>query len=87
MNLDSLYDLMKYCLTEGMILISPFVLSALVVGVLVSLFQTITSIQEQTLSFVPKLFTAALMMWFLGPWMLRRLGTLMTELIQRAGTM
>jgi len=44
---------------------------SLVVGVMVSLFQTVTSIQEQTLTFVPKLLVLSLALLALGPWMMR----------------
>lgn len=48
----------------------PFLLASLVVGLLVSLFQSVTSIQEVTLTFVPKLGAVALIMMIGGHWML-----------------
>jgi flagellar biosynthetic protein FliQ len=48
----------------------PVLTISLTVGVLVSLFQTVTSIQEQTLTFVPKLVVLSLALLVLGPWML-----------------
>ena len=48
----------------------PFLLASLVVGLAVSLFQSVTSIQEMTLTFVPKLATMALIMLLAGHWML-----------------
>lgn len=48
----------------------PFLLASLVVGLLVSLFQSVTSIQEVTLTFVPKLAVMALIMLLAGHWML-----------------
>ena len=48
----------------------PFLLASLVVGLAVSLFQSVTSIQEMTLTFVPKLATMALIMLVSGHWML-----------------
>jgi flagellar biosynthesis protein FliQ len=52
-------------------LASPILILTLVAGVAVSIFQAVTSIQEQTLSFVPKIFLAAVALVFLGPWMLQ----------------
>jgi len=50
-------------------LLSAIPLSAsLLVGLIVSVFQAATQIQEQTLSFVPKLFAVGLMLYLLGPW-------------------
>ncbi len=48
----------------------PFLILSLVIGVIVSLFQAVTQIQEQTLTFVPKLIALALALVLLGPWML-----------------
>ena len=56
------------------------------VGTVVSLLQTVTSIQEQTLSFVPKLLGCALCLWLMAPWMLQQLGALFELLLSRAGT-
>jgi flagellar biosynthetic protein FliQ len=50
-------------------LVAPIVLTALVVGLIVSILQATTSIQEQTLTFVPKLFAILGILAFLGGWM------------------
>jgi flagellar biosynthetic protein FliQ len=54
---------------EIFILVAPVVLSALIVGLIVSILQATTSIQEQTLTFVPKLFAILGIIAFLGGWM------------------
>jgi flagellar biosynthesis protein FliQ len=51
----------------------PILLTALVVGVLISLVQAVTQINEQTLSFVPKIIVIGLVIIFAGPWMLQTL--------------
>ncbi len=51
----------------------PILTLSLVIGVLVSLFQAVTSIQEQTLTFVPKIIVLSLALIVLGPWMLHTL--------------
>lgn len=48
----------------------PVLIAVLVVGVLVSIFQAVTQIQESTLSFLPKLITAVVVLVLAGPWML-----------------
>jgi flagellar biosynthesis protein FliQ len=72
-------------IVAGALLISlklagPVLMMTLVVGVAVSLVQTITQIQEQTLTFVPKLIGAGLVLLVGGNWMLRELTTWVTEL-------
>lgn len=59
--------------TLGVILLvgGPVLGVTLVVGLLVSIFQAITQIQEQTLTFIPKLLAAAIVIIVLGPWMLQ----------------
>jgi flagellar biosynthetic protein FliQ len=47
----------------------PLLAASLAVGMLVSIFQAVTQINEQTLSFVPKIVTVAVALAFLGPWM------------------
>lgn len=55
-----------------LIVIAPVVGVALLVGLLVSIFQATTQIQEQTLSFVPKIVAVFLAILFFGAWMLQR---------------
>lgn len=59
---------------------APVLLVSLAVGLLVSIFQTVTSIQEQTLTFVPKILSIFLVIMILGHWMLNNMTTYMTEL-------
>ena len=51
-------------------LVGPLLLVSTVVGLMVGLFQTVTSINEMTLTFIPKIVITGLCMIFLGPWML-----------------
>ncbi len=59
---------------------APVLLVSLVVGLIISIFQTVTSIQEQTLTFVPKIIAVFLCLMLLGSWMLDNLSGFMTEL-------
>ncbi|PWA13517.1 flagellar biosynthetic protein FliQ [Pueribacillus theae] len=52
---------------------APLLLLALAVGLLVSIFQATTQIQEQTLAFIPKIIAVLLSLVFFGPWMLSQL--------------
>lgn len=58
----------------------PVLLVSLIVGLLISIFQTVTSIQEQTLTFVPKIICVFLALILLGNWMLTEMVDFMVEL-------
>ena len=59
---------------------APVLLVSLVVGLIISIFQTVTSIQEQTLTFVPKIIAVFLTLILLGNWMLSEMSGFMVEL-------
>ncbi len=59
---------------------APILLISLVIGLIVSIFQTVTSIQEQTLTFVPKIIATFLGIIILGNWMATQLTDFMTSL-------
>ena len=59
---------------------APILLVSLVVGLIVSILQTVTSIQEQTLTFVPKLISILLVLMLFGNWMLNSVKEFMVEL-------
>jgi flagellar biosynthetic protein FliQ len=63
-------DLARHSILIAMELSMPILLLSLVVGVIVSLFQAVTQIQEQTLTFVPKIIVLVVALVVLGPWML-----------------
>jgi flagellar biosynthetic protein FliQ len=73
MNIAQLVSLLQNGVREILLLVSPVVLSALAVGLIVSILQATTSIQEQTLTFVPKLFAILGVLAFLGGWMFAQL--------------
>jgi len=58
-----------------LIVSGPLLLIALITGLLVSIFQATTQIQEQTLAFVPKIIAVLLGLVFFGPWMLSQITT------------
>jgi flagellar biosynthetic protein FliQ len=66
-------DLVRSTLVLALVISAPMLLIGLVVGVLVSLFQAVTQIQEQTLTFVPKIAAMVAAAIFLMPWIGTRL--------------
>jgi len=65
-----------------MLLAAPMLLVALVTGLIIGAFQAATQINEQTLSFIPKLLALALTMVVAGPWMLKVLLSYTRELFE-----
>jgi flagellar biosynthesis protein FliQ len=66
---DVTIELMSHMLWITLLLLAPSVGAALVIGLIIGLVQAITSIQEQTLSFVPKVVAVAVVFIFTGAWM------------------
>jgi len=69
MSLGSVVSLMRGSIFEILLLAAPVLLAALVVGLVVAIFQATTSIQEQTLTFVPKIMAIFAVLALLGGWM------------------
>lgn len=65
--------IMNQTMYEILIISIPLLGAALVVGLIISIFQATTSIQEQTLTFVPKMIVILLLMVFIGPFLLNHL--------------
>ncbi len=70
MTPESVMTLAHQAMYVGLVLAAPLLLVALVVGLVVSLFQAATQINESTLSFIPKLLAIAVTLVIAGPWML-----------------
>jgi flagellar biosynthetic protein FliQ len=68
---------------EVLMIAGPLLASALIVGLVVAILQASTSIQEQTLTFVPKVLAILAGLWLLGGWMFGSLGQYTIELFQR----
>ncbi|MDR2048437.1 MAG: flagellar biosynthesis protein FliQ [Treponema sp.] len=69
MTIGAVTTLLREGIFEVLILALPLLLTALVVGLVVAILQATTSIQEQTLTFVPKVIAILLVLGFLGGWM------------------
>ncbi|CAG4882189.1 flagellar biosynthesis protein [Georgfuchsia toluolica] len=70
MTPESVQTLIQNGLEMTMLLAAPLLLAALVTGLLVSIFQAATQINETTLSFIPKLLVMAVVLVAAGPWMI-----------------
>lgn len=66
-------DLINRLLLETMMVSGPLLAAILLVGLLISVIQATTQLQEMTLSYVPKMVVAGLLLIFLGPWMIGRI--------------
>jgi flagellar biosynthetic protein FliQ len=82
MGIGEITALMRGGILETLLLSAPLLLTALVVGLVVSILQATTSIQEQTLTFVPKIVAILLVLALLGGWMLASLGDYTIQLFQ-----
>jgi flagellar biosynthetic protein FliQ len=80
MNQDVVVSLTMDAIAVAMKIAVPMLLAGLVVGLIVSVFQAVTQIQEQTLSFIPKVVALVAIIAIFGPWMLGQLETYTTAL-------
>ncbi|MDR3145946.1 MAG: flagellar biosynthesis protein FliQ [Treponema sp.] len=82
MSIGEVTSLLRGGILEVLFLAAPLLISALVVGLVVAIFQATTSIQEQTLTFVPKIIVILLVLGFLGGWMFASLGDYTVQLFR-----
>ncbi len=80
MTINDVTAVMGQGLYTIVITATPVLLVSLVVGLIISIFQTVTSIQEQTLTFVPKILSIFLTLIILGHWMLNKMVEYMINL-------
>ncbi len=73
MNQDTVTQLAMQAITIAFKVAGPFLIAGLIVGLVVSIFQAATSIQEVTLSFIPKIVVTGAVIAIGGPWMLSQL--------------
>jgi len=83
MSIGDVVTILRGGILETLMLAAPLLLSALAVGLIVAILQAATSIQEQTLTFVPKLFVILGALALLGGWMFTSLGEYTRELFRR----
>jgi flagellar biosynthetic protein FliQ len=73
MHADLALKMMSDLFSTGLLLSFPLLGFTMLVGLLISVLQVVTQVQEMSLTFVPRLVTAAVVLIFAGPWMLRKL--------------
>lgn len=71
MTPEKITDILRHTLFVALEMSTPFLLLSLCVGILVSLFQSVTKIHEMTLSFVPKMVIVAIALTLFFPWMMK----------------
>lgn len=82
MSNEFVYDLITSAMKTTLAVAGPLLLTALIVGIVVSVIQAVTQIQEQTLTFVPKLAAIAFVIFALMPWLMQQLVGFLIEVIE-----
>lgn len=80
MTEDIVLSLGRDAIWTTVALAAPLLISSLVVGLIVSIFQAVTQINEATLTFIPKMLTIVVVMVILAPWMTQMITAYTTEL-------
>lgn len=80
MNADLALKMLSDLFWTGLIVCLPVLGLTMLVGLLISILQVVTQVQEMSLTFVPKLLMAAVAIVIFGPWMLKKLGQFATQL-------
>lgn len=83
MNPEFAIELLKNMMFQAVMLAAPILLTAMVIGLLISLFQAVTSIHENTLTFVPKALGIVIVLVIALPWMLRTTIEFTTTLVEK----
>ncbi|MEZ0392354.1 MAG: flagellar biosynthesis protein FliQ [Pseudobdellovibrionaceae bacterium] len=86
MSEDLIIKLGQDALRTTAMLAGPMLISTLVIGLAVSIFQALTQINEATLTFIPKMLVVALVIVIAGPWMLDIMTTYTTNLFENIAT-
>lgn len=86
MSAELVISLAERGITTVLMVAGPLLILALVVGLLVSIFQATTQIQEQTLAFIPKIVAVLFGLVIFGPWMLTQVVQFTTEIFQNLTT-
>ncbi len=87
MDQDTVMNLSTQALDLSIKIGGPLLLVGLAVGLVVSVFQAITQIQEQSLSFIPKIIATAVVLIVAGPWMMNQLLAYTEELFRSIPTL
>jgi flagellar biosynthesis protein FliQ len=80
MSENMVMSIIKDAISTGLLIAAPILIVSIVIGLLISIFQATTQIQEQTLTFVPKLIAVALVGLITGSWMLHNIVAFTTRI-------
>jgi len=83
MNPEFAIELLKAMIYQALTIAAPVLATAMIIGLVISLFQAVTSIHEQTLAFVPKALAVIAMLLLLLPWIVRNLIEFTTAVIEK----
>ncbi|MDF2653954.1 MAG: fliQ [Bacillota bacterium] len=86
MNTIELTEIFRDAVLTGFKVAAPILLVSILVGLFISIIQAATSINEQTMTFVPKLIVIALVMILFGGWMLQQMVDLVNRIFEFIGT-
>jgi flagellar biosynthetic protein FliQ len=86
MGEDVIIELGQQALKTTAMLAAPLLVSTLVIGLVVSIFQALTQINEASLTFIPKMIVVAVVITLAGPWMLDTLSTYTINLFESIST-
>lgn len=75
-------ELLKKTIETAVYVMAPILITAMVIGLIVSIFQTVTSIQEQTLTFLPKVLAVFGVILFIFPWAIKLVTDFTVELFE-----
>jgi flagellar biosynthetic protein FliQ len=87
MDQNTVVNLASQAMTVALKIGGPMLIVGLVIGLVVSIFQAVTSIQEATLTFIPKIIGIGLLIVILGPWMLQQIVSYTADLFNAIPTM
>ena len=83
MNEDTVLILAQEAMKTTALVAAPVLISTLVIGLVVSIFQALTQINESSLSFIPKMLVVGIVLVLAGPWMLDLMSNYTTDLFER----
>ena len=83
MNPEFAIELLKQMIYQALAIAAPILITAMIIGLCISLFQAVTTINEQTLTFVPKALSVIGIVLLLLPWIVRSLVEFTTSVIQK----
>jgi flagellar biosynthetic protein FliQ len=83
MNPEFAVELLKTMIYQALAIAAPILITAMIIGLCISLFQAVTTINEQTLTFVPKALAVIGILLLLLPWIVRSLIEFTTSVIQK----